>query len=98
MDTEKTPLTLPKEVADKFNLVKIAPGKYDFHHQFGVIDLTTISLQKAEKLVADGFKFLVAKEQPDVTPVVSVQPATVVAKVEATAEAKPVKTPVILAP
>ena len=51
---------LPAEVAEKYNLKIIRPGKYNFD-KFGTIDLRTISLEKADALVEKGFTFLVAK-------------------------------------
>jgi hypothetical protein len=54
---------LPKEVADKYSLKSIRPGKYSFA-KYGEIDLRIISLEKADKLVKDGFPHLVAKKAP----------------------------------
>lgn len=51
---------LPEDVAKKYDLVVIQPGRHDFH-KYGIIDLTKISVERADKLVAGGFPYLVAK-------------------------------------
>lgn len=48
------------EVARKYYVKTIKPGKYNFKG-FGEIDLRTITLQKADRLVEHGFQFLVLK-------------------------------------
>ena len=48
---------LSKEVARKYKLSIITAGKFNFKN-FGVIDLRTISLEKADALVAKGFPYL----------------------------------------
>ncbi len=54
------PKKLRDDVAEKYTLKTIRPGKYNFH-KFGTIDLRTINLKKADELVENGFRFLVAK-------------------------------------
>lgn len=54
------PLTLQKEVSDKYDLITITPGTYDFAG-FGKIDLTTLTVAQADSLVTRKFPFLVAK-------------------------------------
>jgi hypothetical protein len=56
--------TLLPEVAEKYVLVGIRPGKYNFNG-FGEIDLRTISVQKADQLFKDGFSHLKLKEIPE---------------------------------
>lgn len=58
---------LQPEVAEKYRLVIIRPGKYNFH-KFGEIDLRTLKLSKADTLVKDGFPFLVEKKKKVETP------------------------------
>jgi len=48
---------LPADVAKKYKLVTIRPGKYNFQ-KFGEVDLRTISLEKADAIVARGFQYL----------------------------------------
>jgi hypothetical protein len=52
--------TLSANVAAKYDLLNIAPGAYAIPG-FGIVDLTAISLDKADKLVARGFPYLVLK-------------------------------------
>ena len=58
----KNEFKLPTEVADKYNLKEITPGLYCFPG-FGEIDLTTITLEKADSLIEQGFPYLVAKKK-----------------------------------
>lgn len=54
---------LSAAAADKFSLVKtIKPGRYRFPG-FGEVDLTTMSLEKAENLVKNGFPYLILKNK-----------------------------------
>lgn len=57
-------LELAKEVGEKYDLHTLHPGIYDVAG-FGRVDLTTISLEQADALVAFGFPFLILKEAPD---------------------------------
>lgn len=58
-------MKLIPEVAAKYNLVGIKPGKYQFSG-FGEIDLTKIDLVEADGLVKLGFPHLVTKKKnPD---------------------------------
>lgn len=59
---EKRSLNLPKEVAEKFSLKNIEAGNYHFPG-FGEINLTSITLEKANSLFAAGFPFLVEKKK-----------------------------------
>jgi len=52
---------LPEDVAKKYNCKVIRPGKFDFKG-FGEIDLRTISVPQADKLVEKGFPYLELKE------------------------------------
>ena len=56
-------MKLRKEVAAKYQMKTIRPGKYNFP-EFGTIDLREINLQRADDLVAKGFPFLVLREKP----------------------------------
>ncbi len=63
---EQKPLEmkLPKEVAEKYRLKTIRPGKYNFQG-FGEIDLRTLSLAAADELVKKKFPFLVLKKKAE---------------------------------
>ena len=61
------PKVLPKDVAEKYTMKMIRPGKYNFHG-YGTIDLRTISLKKADEIVGKGFPFLVAKKKKEDSP------------------------------
>ncbi len=56
-------MKLQKEVAAKYRMQTIRPGKYNFP-KFGTIDLREITLRQADELVAKGFPFLVKREKP----------------------------------
>ncbi len=55
---------LPKDVAEKYKVVTIRAGKYNFYG-FGEIDLRTISLKKADELFEKEFPYLELMEQPE---------------------------------
>ncbi len=55
------PKKLLPEVSEKYTLKTIRPGKYNFD-KYGTLDLRTLSLEKADKLVENGFPFLVLKK------------------------------------
>ncbi len=73
---------LKKEVAEKYSLKSIRPGKYAFA-KFGEIDLRTITLKQADELVKKGFPFLVLKKKD-----LSESEAEAKAKAEAEAKAE----------
>ncbi len=50
-------MKLQPDVAKKYRLVSIRPGKYNFK-DFGEIDLRKITLKQADELVTKGFPFL----------------------------------------
>jgi hypothetical protein len=54
-------LTLSKEAAQTYNLKGIQAGNYHFPG-FGEIDLTSVTLEKANILFAAGFPFLIKKK------------------------------------
>ena len=58
------PKQLLPEVAEKYILKTIRPGKYNFAG-FGTIDLRTLKLDKADELVENGFSFLVPKKKKE---------------------------------
>lgn len=51
---------LPKDVAAKYTLGRLAPGRYDVAG-YGIIDFTTISLADADRLYKAGFSPLKLK-------------------------------------
>ncbi|SDM40441.1 hypothetical protein [Pedobacter antarcticus] len=51
-------LQLSPEVAAKFTLKHVTPGKHYFNG-YGEIDLTTLKLDQADHLVKSGFPFLI---------------------------------------
>lgn len=53
---------LPADVAKKYKCKIIRPGKFNFKN-FGEIDLRTISVEKADKLVENGFPYLEFSEE-----------------------------------
>jgi len=58
---------LPAEVAAKYNLKIIRPGKYNFHG-FGEIDLRKVTLKEVEALKKKGFYFFEEKvKEPEKT-------------------------------
>jgi len=59
MDKE---LKLSKEVSDKYQLNDIVVGNYDFPG-YGEIDLQTLTLDSADKLVSRGFPYLVLRKK-----------------------------------
>ena len=59
--TQETPKTLMPEVADKYDLVKVGIGRHHFAG-FGTIDLTTLTVAKADNLVSRGFYWLRARQ------------------------------------
>lgn len=59
------PLTLTKEVSDKYSLKDIKPGTYLFP-VYGEINLHLMSLEKADQLYASGFPYLVEKKKRSV--------------------------------
>jgi len=62
---EKTPeARLPAEVAEKYDLKMIRPGKYYFNG-FGEIDLRKVTLKQVEALKKKGFYFFEEKKQPE---------------------------------
>jgi hypothetical protein len=54
--------TLSPEVAEKFNLVGVAPGTHDFNG-YGRFDLCSMTLSEAEALIEKGFTWLVPKKK-----------------------------------
>jgi len=56
-------MKLQKEVAAKYRLITIRPGKHYFP-EYGEIDLRVMKLQKADELFAKGFPFLKLREKP----------------------------------
>ncbi len=54
-------MKLLKEVSEKYQLKTIRPGKYHFP-DFGLIDLSKITIHEADELVDKGFPFLVKKK------------------------------------
>ena len=56
-------MKLQDEVAAKYRMISLRPGKYNFPG-FGTIDLREINLKKADELVANGFPFLKLREKP----------------------------------
>lgn len=52
---------LSPEVAEKYRLKTIRPGKFNFEG-YGTIDLRTMKIAKADELYEKGFPFLVLKE------------------------------------
>lgn len=64
-DNEAAPVTkleLSAEVAEKYRLKGINPGRYYFPGH-GEIDLTSVTLAKADHLVKRGFPYLVLKNK-----------------------------------
>ncbi|MBB2149165.1 hypothetical protein [Pedobacter gandavensis] len=55
-------MTLIKEVADKYSLKGIKAGTYHFP-SYGEISLHSMSLEKADRLFASGFPYLVEKKK-----------------------------------
>jgi hypothetical protein len=55
---------LSAAVAEKYKLVKVEPGKHHFA-DFGIIDLTNLSLEYADELVSLGFPYLESKKKSD---------------------------------
>lgn len=53
---------LSAAVAEKYNLKGIKPGRYHFP-KFGEVDLTSMTLAKADNLVKRGFTYLQAKNK-----------------------------------
>lgn len=51
---------LSKEVADKYDLVGIMPGKIN-HATFGTLDFTTMGIEEADTLYRGGIEFLKLK-------------------------------------
>lgn len=45
------------KIGDKYEIVGISPGKYDFNG-FGVIDLRKLDVEQADLLYQKGFKYL----------------------------------------
>jgi len=58
---------LPAEVAAKYNLKIIRPGKYNFHG-FGEIDLRKVTLKEVETLIKKGFQFFEEKVKEVIEP------------------------------
>jgi hypothetical protein len=52
---------LQPEVAEKYDVQKVAIGRHHFNG-FGVIDLTTLTLAQADDLAARGFYWLKVKD------------------------------------
>lgn len=65
---DKKPLErkLPEDVAKKYRCKIIRPGKFNFKG-FGEIDLRTISVEKADALVAKGFPYLEKTKEAEQT-------------------------------
>jgi hypothetical protein len=59
---EKLLFSLPQDVADKYEVVNTTSPVLE--SRIGKIDFRTISLTQAEKLVAAGTRYLVAKSTP----------------------------------
>lgn len=59
---ERKPLTLQKDVAEKYYLKAVSAGTFHFPGH-GEISLHTMSLEKADQLYASGFPFLVLKKK-----------------------------------
>lgn len=53
---------LSPEVAEKYKLVTLDPGIHQIKG-YGIVDLTKLTLEHAETLVAAGFPYLVAKKR-----------------------------------
>lgn len=64
---QPTAVKLPAPVAKEFDLVGWVGGSKQSFGKFGVIDINTITLERAKLLAANGFKKLVKKEQIAVT-------------------------------
>ena len=57
-------MKLPVEVAEHYDLVGWKGGPIQVFGKFGVVNINTLTLRKAEKLVAKGFTKLAPKEIP----------------------------------
>lgn len=61
--SKKTTVMLPPEVAEKYQLVNYRGSARQFYgSKLGYIDVSTLTLQAAERLVSLGFRYL--KEKP----------------------------------
>jgi hypothetical protein len=58
---KKIKIKLSAEVAEKYD-ISGAPSGHFIDPTFGEIDLTELSLKKADRLVKKGFKYLVPKK------------------------------------
>lgn len=69
---------LSREVAEKYETVNWNGGHRQDFGTFGVVDLSTMTIQQADALVKKGFKKLRLKNTPSVTPIEAepVKPAT----------------------
>lgn len=54
---------LPEDIAGKYRMLA-GHGVGEYHWNGHVVDLRTVSLEKAEYLVDNGFPYLVAKRPP----------------------------------
>lgn len=52
---------LPKEVSEKFELVNWKGGPVQLFGRFGKVDITKLTVKRAEALVANGFSKLKTK-------------------------------------
>lgn len=55
---------LMTEVSDKYKLVGVSPGEYQFA-DFGTIDLCKVNVARADALVAAGFMHLVKRDKKE---------------------------------
>ena len=63
-ETLNTPaaIKLPEQVAKKYQITGENPSRISAWRRYGMIDLNSISLDKAEMLVKEGFPYLKAKK------------------------------------
>ena len=59
---------LSKEVAEQFEIVDWWGGHKQFFGKFGTVDLSTLTIQQAERLVGMGFSKIVKKEAKKLAP------------------------------
>jgi len=61
-------VSLPADVAEKYELVGWVGGDTQVFGKHGTISVKNMTLRQAERLVAGGFKKLRAKAAPDAAP------------------------------
>jgi len=59
---------MDKQVAEKYNLVGITPGRHQFP-EYGTIDLSKITLSVADQLFAAGFPHLEKRKKREASEV-----------------------------